>query len=271
MKKISQEELNNLLDNHELWLKNPSNDKNRLILRNYNLSFLEIKNRDLSDALFYKCNMYNMKIQNCDLSSTRLFNNKMNCIMFYICNLNKTKIDSNNLLRGAFVNCILTNVQLVNTVLSEVGIKDCTLTNVQLVNTNLAKAKIRNCKLDNIVANPFTSFYNLQCPEEGSFIGFKKAYINTTPVIVKLQITEDSLRSSSTSRKCRCSKAKVLSISYLDGIECPEDTIALSQHDNNFIYKIGEILEIKDFEKDRWKECAAGIHFFITREEAVNY
>lgn len=261
MKKISQEELDNLLDNHELWLKNPLNDKNRLFLENYNLSFLEIKNRDLSDALFHKCDMRSMKIQNCDLSFTVFSNNNMNNITFSICNFNTTKFYSIDLSEGLFTNC--------------------TLTNVQLVNTNLAKAKIKDCKLDNIATNPFTSFYNLQCPEEGSFIGFKKAYINITPnnktyfpslpVIVKLQITEDSLRSSATSRKCRCSKAKVLSISYLDGTECPEDTIALSQHDNNFVYKIGEILEIKDFEKDRWKECAAGIHFFITREEAVNY
>lgn len=251
MKEISQEELDNLLDDHELWLKNPSNNKNRLILKNYDLSFLEIKNRDLSKALFDKCNMFDMKIQNCDLSYTGLYNNKMNGIMFYVCNLNETKIYSNDLFEGLFINCTLTNVKLTNTNLSRVGIKDC--------------------KLDNIIANPFTSFYNLQCPEEGSFIGFKKAYINTTPVIVKLQITEDSLRSSSTSRKCRCSKAKVLSISYLDGTECPEGTIACSQHDNDFVYKVGEILEIKDFNKDRWKECATGIHFFITREEAVNY
>lgn len=251
MKEISQKELDNFLDNHELWLKNPSNSKNRLFLENYDLSFLEIKNRDLSRASFDKCNMSGMRIQNCDLSYTGFYNNKMNGIMFYVCNLNEAKIYSNDLFEGLFINCTLTNVKLTNTNLSGVGIKDC--------------------KLDNIIANPFTSFYNLQCPEEGSFIGFKKAYINTTPVIVKLQITEDSLRSSSTSRKCRCSKAKVLSISYLDGTECPEETIACSQHDNNFVYKIGEILEIKDFNKDRWKECASGIHFFITREEAVNY
>ena len=271
MKKISQEELDNLLDNHELWLKNPLNDKNRLFLENYNLSFLEIKNRDLSDALFHKCDMRSMKIQNCDLSFTVFSNNNMNNITFSICNFNTTKFYSTNLSEGLFINC--------------------TLTNVKLTDTNLSGVEIKDCKLDNIIANSFTSFYNLQCPEEGSFIGFKKAYINTMPnkpifipsrgnnktdfpvlpVIVKLQITEDSLRSSSTSRKCRCSKAKVLSISYLDGTECSQDTIAFSGYNNDFVYKVGEILEIKDFNKDRWKECASGIHFFITREEAVNY
>ena len=164
----------------------------------------------------------------------------------------------------------------------------CRLTNVNLAGANLSRTEIRDCELKNIKTSSYTSFYSLQCPEEGSFIGFKKANIfvpdtlgdytvtnmkiwTPQPVIIKLQITEDSLRSSATSRKCRCSKAKVLSISYLDGTECPEGTIAHSQYDSDFTYKVGDILEIKKFNEDRWEECSTGIHFFITREEAVNY
>jgi len=30
-------------------------------------------------------------------------------------------------------------------------------------------------------------------------------------------------------------------------------------------------LEIKDFDINRWNECASGIHFFITKQEAVDY
>lgn len=26
-----------------------------------------------------------------------------------------------------------------------------------------------------------------------------------------------------------------------------------------------------EFDKNRWDECSEGIHFFITRDEAVNY
>lgn len=33
----------------------------------------------------------------------------------------------------------------------------------------------------------------------------------------------------------------------------------------------GAILTGADFDKNRWNECAAGIHFFINRQEAVNY
>lgn len=53
----------------------------------------------------------------------------------------------------------------------------------------------------------------IACPEKGAFIGFKKA----NEFIVELEIFEDAKRSSATTRKCRCSKAKVLSITNLDG------------------------------------------------------
>lgn len=107
------------------------------------------------------------------------------------------------------------------------------------------------------------------CPEEGSFTGFKKAYWNHVLVIVKLQIPADAKRSSATTRKCRCDKAKVLSITDLSGVV--EFQQAFSRHDNNFIYEVGKTVVVDDFDEDRWNECSTGIHFFITRNEAVNY
>ena len=107
----------------------------------------------------------------------------------------------------------------------------------------------------------------ITCPEEGSFIGFKKCRNN---LIVKLEIPEDALRSSATTRKCRCSKAKVLSITNVDGSDANIDAVA-SKYDENFIYKVGETVEAPNFNTDRWHECSAGIHFFITRQEAVEY
>lgn len=241
---------------------------NRLILDKYDLSSLNIENRNLKRAMFYNCNMNEMRISHCDMS----------CVCFYLSNMERIFFKNCNFLNMVFYESVLRNARFLK----------CKLVNVNL-SVNLSKVEISDCELENIITDSYTSFYSLQCPEEGAFIGFKKAvvfvpnvisenYIVTNmnvwtpqPVIVKLQITEDSLRSSATSRKCRCSKAKVLSISYLDGTECPEGTIAYSQYDSDFIYKIGDILEIKNFDENRWEECSTGIHFFITREEAVNY
>ena len=46
---------------------------------------------------------------------------------------------------------------------------------------------------------------------------------------------------------------------------------AQSGYDANFNYKVGETVKVDNFDDDRRNECAPGIHFFITRQEAVNY
>ncbi len=112
----------------------------------------------------------------------------------------------------------------------------------------------------------------IACPEEGSFIAFKKAYdMNLTKCyIIKLEIPSDAMRCSATSRKCRCSKAKVISIINIDGTEANVN-VAYSKYDSKFEYRVGEIVKVDNFDTDRWHECAPGIHFFITRKEAVDY
>ena len=113
------------------------------------------------------------------------------------------------------------------------------------------------------------NFY-IACPEKGSFIAFKKAGNNYNNYIVELLIPEDARRCSATSRKCRCDKAKVLSITKIDGTSDGVDTV-YSIYDETFAYKIGELVEVKDFDDNRWNECSTGIHFFLTRQEAVEY
>ena len=103
------------------------------------------------------------------------------------------------------------------------------------------------------------------CPEKGSFIGWKKC---RGDLIVELEICADAKRSSATGRKCRCDKAKVISITTPEGT--PVDS-AISQYAETFAYRVGETVSVDDFDDNRWNECAPGIHFFITRQEAVDY
>ena len=108
------------------------------------------------------------------------------------------------------------------------------------------------------------------CPEEGSFIGWKKCMNEEMIVIIKLLITEKVKRSNATTRKCRCSEAKVLDIQNLDG----ESIVTEYNHDSYghiTKYAVGEMVYPDSFDEDRWNECSNGIHFFITRQEAVDY
>ena len=112
-------------------------------------------------------------------------------------------------------------------------------------------------------------FYPICCPESGAFVGWKKAGNGDDSVIVELQIVEDAKRCSASGRKCRCSKAVVLSIKSIDGEQSFDR--AVSDRDHTFVYEVGKTVSVDDFDENRWHECSTGIHFFITREEAVRY
>ena len=109
----------------------------------------------------------------------------------------------------------------------------------------------------------------LACPSDGAFIGWKKARSGGYAALVKIEIPEDAKRSSATGTKCRCDKARVLEITRIaDGKQSQEAT---SDHDLNFIYRVGEMVSVDDFDENPYNECAPGIHFFINRQEAINY
>ena len=109
-------------------------------------------------------------------------------------------------------------------------------------------------------------------PDEGDIIGWKKAItLDGAPIIVKLLIPADAQRSNATGRKCRASTARVLDLQDKQGNSLPPDTTAYSSYDPDFTYQKGETVHVEDFDTDRWDECATGIHFFITRIEAIEY
>ena len=142
------------------------------------------------------------------------------------------------------------------------NLRGANLRGANLGGANLRGADLRGAETDNVIVDERTCFFSLQCPEEGSFIGWKKCRDGK---IVKLLITEKAKRSSATTRKCRASEVVVLEI---DG---KKTGIAVSLQDEKFIYKVGKTIKIKDFDEDRWNECSSGIHFFITKKESINY
>ena len=62
----------------------------------------------------------------------------------------------------------------------------------------------------------------------------------------------------------------MIEIQELDGSPS-ELTEVASGYDPNFVYRVGEIAEEPIYDENRWEECALGIHFFINRQEAVDY
>ena len=184
-------------------------------------------------------------------------------------NLNVADLSGANLsganLRGADLSgANLSGADLSGADLSGANLRGADLSGANLSGANLSGANLRGTKIELMLVN---KFYPICCPEAGSFVGWKKV---RGDLIVKLEVTENAKRSSAFGRMCRCNEAKVLDIQNLDGTSA-DVTEVYSKHDANFAYRVGETVRVDNFDEDRRNECAPGIHFFITRQEAVDY
>ena len=138
------------------------------------------------------------------------------------------------------------------------------LRGANLRGADLREADLRGADLRGARNIPFIP---LVCPEKGEFIAFKKC----SGYIVELLIPADAKRCSATTRKCRASYAKVLSITTLEGEPINTDSVTNTEYSPNIVYKVGEFVYPDEFDDNRWNECSHGIHFFINRQEAVEY
>ena len=268
MRQISIEELNYILKQHYLWLKNDGgvradlscvdltmHDLRGVDLRWANLMDASLINSclieaDLSDAILHGSNLRMAKLMGANLMCANLIGVDLSCSNLSYSNLSKAcLIDSN-----------LCDADLIGSDLSYADLKKANLFGANLSNSCLIEADLSEAHIN----------WPIACPEKGSFIGFKKAITEISNYVVELEIQADSERCSATSRKCRCSKAKVISITNLDGSQADIKEV-VSSYDKTFKYKIGEIVEVANFDPNRWNECSTGIHFFITRQEAVDY
>ena len=293
MKEITIEQLNEILENHKKWLYNEGGERADLHdtdLKEFILRGVDLRKANLQGANLSKANLEDADLRDADLEGANLEGANLSEANLEYADLRracleKTNLSESNLSKTDCTCANLRNAGLIYANLREAYLKganlvDANLRGADLVYTyltysdlsginlkgaNLNRANLVGASLSGVKYDETTSFFALQCPEKGPFIGYKKAGYR----IVELLITEDSLRSSATSRKCRCSKAKVLSITDFDNTE-NFDMVA-SSYDERFIYKVGEIVEVEDFDENRWNECSTGIHFFITRQEAINY
>ena len=191
-------------------------------------------------------------------------------------NLSGANLSGANLSGASLYGADLSGANLYGANLSRASLYGANLSRASLYGANLSGADLSGANLyganlsgANIELDLLNKFFPICCPEYGSFIAWKKAG-SQKKYIVKLEVTETAKRSSAYGRKCRCSEAKVLAIELLDGSASDVDTVN-SQYDEKFVYRVGEIVRVDNFDEDRRNECAPGIHFFITRQEAVDY
>lgn len=282
-------------------------DLSGLILRNVNLGYADLRGANLHDACLSAANLYNANLSGANLRYTILHGADMtdanlhDACLRYATLLGATLYSAtltNADMKGAILRgSDMTNADLTGACLRGVNLRGVDLSYADLTDANLYDACLRGARLyeaglrNAILSDADLSGADMTCadltdanfgdlvgartrilPDEGDIIGWKKAYrVDWGPIIVKLLIPADAQRSNGTGRKCRASKAQVLDLQDLDGNSLKPCTTAYSGHDPGFTYKKGETVEAEDFDTNRWTECAPGIHFFITRVEAISY
>ena len=83
-------------------------------------------------------------------------------------------------------------------------------------------------------------------------------------------VPADAKRCMATMETGRVSRVKVLKITSID--ETENYTWAQSTVDPDFYYEVGKWLEpANGFQEDRWKDSSPGIHFFLDRQQCVDY
>ena len=262
---MTQNELNKIIENHQHYLNKDINgwENMKADLSYKNLNGLDLKESNLGEANLIHADLREANLSNADLRNAILKNVDLREADLTEADLREADLREADMYGAYCCYANLNGVDLRNADLSKADIYAADLKEANLLGTNLKNANISYAKIN---ANTKID-YPIACPETGSFIGYKKAFYKK---IVKLQICEDAKRSSATTKKCRCSKALVLAIENIDGSDSGLQEIK-SYFDFSFIYRVGKIVEVSDFDDNRWNECAPGIHFFMDRQDAVDY
>ena len=249
------------------------------------LSYANLENANLKGAVLNRADLRHANLENANLSKTNLRRADLRYADLNRANLSSSRAEWANLESADLRYADLEDADLRRSNLEYVDLKDANLGCAYLVNANLEHADLKNANLSQanimraslrdanltganlkkVLIDIYTIGYVMACPEEGSFIGYKKA----NDCIVKLLILEDAKRSSATTVKCRCSKAKVLEIREIQTDKLLDSVP--SDYDRDFVYKVGEVVSVDNFDEDRWSECSTGIHFFVSRENALSY
>ena len=254
-----EQRLSEILKKHTKWL-NGEPDGEQANFQGKNLRGVNFEGANLQEANFRGADLFGANFFKADLWEAN----------FQKANLCKTNFERADLWEANLRRANLYGANLWEANLQEANLQDADFRKANLQGASFQGAHLYRANLWE--ANNIPDYVcPICCPEKGSFVGFKKARAldKNIEVIVELEIPADAKRSSATSRKCRCDKANVLSITDLSGIA--EFQMAVSFWDDNFIYEVGKTVVVNDFDENRWIECSTGIHFFITRDEAVIY
>jgi uncharacterized protein YjbI with pentapeptide repeats len=152
--------------------------------------------------------------------------------------------------------------------LSEADLGHADLGHANLIGANLIVAYLRDANLrDADLSEAVLPHYSV-CPEVGGFTGWKQC----GQYILRLFVPAHAKRHTSlTSRKCRASTVKLMAVEMINGDVAEVASVRNTTHSKKITYKVGEYVKPDKYDPDPRVDCSHGIHFFVTRREAVEF
>ena len=143
------------------------------------------------------------------------------------------------------------------------------MTDIDLRGANIYSSVLEDAlNQDKVITDDETKWYHMRCPEVGeAFVCWKCC---TDLRVVMMLVPREAHRCMATMETGRAAKVKVLKITSID--ETESYSWAQSTVDPDFYYEVGKWLEpANGFQEDRWKDSSPGIHFFLDRQQCVDY
>ena len=203
-------------------------------------------------------------IDNTDFSKADFRGVNLSGATFVKCSFVGTDFRRANLSGAKFEYCVFRDVKSGGTNFEGAEFKGLDRSSENVIFFHLLKNKSRSERYLVKGAVYFDHIVKRVFPKE-DFFGYKKL---RNGKIAKLLIPANGKNIVYPGHKCRCDKAYVVSISDSAG----EAEFGCSKFDSSFIYCVGEwVVPYNGFDENPLKECSAGIHFFLTEEEAEDY
>ncbi len=222
----------------------------------------DLREANLYGANLRGANLHGANLRKADLDGANLRGGNLREADLYGANPRGADLREANLYGANLRGANLYGANLYGANLYGANLREADLRGANLRGANLQGANLQGANLQGANLGEKLPHFQI-CPQEGSFIAYKA----TCEAVLTLEIQADALRTSSlVGRKCRASAVKVLAASFET-----DDGMYHSKHDRAFIYQIGEIASVGDFDADPRVECTTGIHFFMTKEEAQEY
>jgi uncharacterized protein YjbI with pentapeptide repeats len=268
---MTQDEIKAMLDSHAKWRRGESGGA-WADLAGANLAGADLAGANLVWANLTGANLAGANLARADLTGACLIGANLAGANLARANLAGANLAGANLARADLTGADLVWANLTGANLAGANLARANLGGASLRDADLSGANLRDASLGGAYArdanlggadlrgatiSPLAAARLEILPREGEVIGWKRCSLG---VLVKVRVPPDARRSNATGRKCRAERVEVLDVV---GGEAGE-----SMRNVKTIYRTGETVACHEWCDDRWQECAGGIHFYLTREEA---